>query len=459
MASARGFRVLALTVLGTLSCSEEKPTTPSPTPATAGTGATASPSGGTSSAGGAVTSGSMGGAAGTPTSSGASSIGGQGGETAGSPGGGGQSEAGAANAGAGGEDSGVDEPGPASLVGFDWGKAVIDTRLATTPTFGTKYQDGLALRGIALAYRRLHDPKYLAVLTQAADSYPAPTPDSLDNIMHMAAVVDAYELTGKQAYTAPAQAARQSFDSYPKADGVFWHANNGMRDHQLWADGTFMSLGFLTRYGAVFNDASVWPMAATQLVNTAKHLKNPATGLLWHAWDESGNVAWSKHPSKTNEIHWGRGMGWFAVASVLALEALPANDPGRAPVEQELKGLVEAVAKYQDPTTGRWYQVVDMPSDSRNWLETSCSAMFSYATWWAYKHRLVDASYAEVAKKGLAGVLQRTKKDASDRTILEETCTGLSASDDLVGNYFNHTRADNDPHGVGVFVLMWEGMQ
>jgi hypothetical protein len=29
----------------------------------------------------------------------------------------------------------------------------------------------------------------------------------------------------------------------------------------------------------------------------------------------------------------------------------------------------------------------------------------------------------------------------------------------LVGNYFNHPRADNDPHGIGAFLTMWEGMQ
>lgn len=416
-------------------------------------------SAGTSSGAGAMAGANVAGGAGTSPSGGASVLGGAAGASAGSANGGTDSQAGAPAGGAGGEASEPDEPGPASLVGFDWGKAVIDTRLATTPTFGTKYQEGLALRGIALAYKRLRDPRYLDALTKAADSYPAPEPISLDNIMHMAAVVDAYELTGKQAYVAPAQATRHSFDSYPKADGVFWHANTGLRDHQLWADGTFMSLAFLTRYGAVFEDVSVWPTAAAQLANTSKHLKNAATGLLWHAWDESGVVAWSKHASKTNEIHWGRGMGWFAVASVLTLEALPEGDPGRAGLEQELKNLVESVAKYQDPTTGSWYQVVDQPNDERNWLETSCSAMFSYATWWAYKHHLVDASYATVAKKGLAGVLQRVKKDANDRTTIQQTCTGLSASDDLVGNYFNHPRADNDPHGVGVFILMWEGMQ
>jgi unsaturated rhamnogalacturonyl hydrolase len=121
--------------------------------------------------------------------------------------------------------------------------------------------------------------------------------------------------------------------------------------------------------------------------------------------------------------------------------------------------LIEALAKFQDPVTGRWYQVVDLPQNQQNWLETSCSAMFSYGTWWAYKHQLVAPSYAEVAKKGFAGVMQQVTKDGSDRTTIHQTCTGLNASDDLVGNYFNHPQADNDPHGIGAFLVMWEGMQ
>jgi unsaturated rhamnogalacturonyl hydrolase len=363
------------------------------------------------------------------------------------------------SAGSGGSGGVIDEPGPASSVGFDWGKAVIDTRLATNPNFGLAYQDGLALRGIFLAYKRLKDPKYLDALTKAADGYSAPAGMSLDEMMHMEAVADAFELTKKESYRVPAQNSRKVFDTYQKSDGVFWHAQTAARQHQLWADGVFMSLAFLTRYGTVFEDPTVWPIAATQLVNTQKHLLNPATGLLWHAWDESGVVAWSKHPSQTNEIHWGRAMGWFALASVMTLEALPEGDPGRAPVAARLKDLLTALAKYQDKTTGRWFQVVDMPTDAQNWLETSCSSMFSYAFWWAYKHRVVDASFADVAKKGFQGVLQKLTKDANNRTTVATTCTGLSASDDLVGNYFNHPRADNEPHGIGIFLLMWEGMQ
>ena len=69
------------------------------------------------------------------------------------------------------------------------------------------------------------------------------------------------------------------------------------------------------------------------------------------------------------------------------------------------------------------------------------------------------SGFGQFCSDGFQGVMQKLTKDANNRTTIATTCQGLSASDDLVGTYFNHGRADNDPHGIGTFLLMWEGMQ
>jgi len=410
---------------------------------TVGTGGTA----GSSAAGGA-TGGTTktGGAVGGNASGGATGGGGNGGTT-GSGGG----------SGVGGSTL-IGGPGPASQTGFDWGKAVIDTQIAGKTFLGSTYPEGLILHGMYKTYKRLKDPTYLTFLTTSVGKWGVADGSSLDNVMHMAALCDTYELTQTASYKAPADATRRIFDTYPTVNGAFWHANNGTRDHQLWGDGVFMSLSFLTRYATVFNDPTVYPIAVTNLSVTASHLKNSATGLFWHAYDDSGVATWSKTASKTNEISWGRAMGWFSLASVMTLEMLPADDPGRPQIESTLKDLLTAVAKYQDPVTGRWFQVVDMGTDSRDWVETSCSSMYSLAIWWAYQHGLLDASYAAVATKGFNGVMQMVTKNATNQTTIAKICTGLNASA-AVTDYLSHATASNDPHGVGSFLLMWEGMQ
>jgi unsaturated rhamnogalacturonyl hydrolase len=434
-------------------------------------GKATSPAGGSMAAGGATggIAASTGGSVATGGTAGISATGGATGGTTTKTGGagGGSAAGGATGGGATGSGGGsglggstlIGGPGPASQTGFDWGKAVIDTAIAGKTSFGSTYPEGLMLHGIYKAYKRLSDPKYLTFLTASADKWGVADGTSLDNIMHMAALADAYELTSKASYKGFADSTRRIFDTYPKTtEGAFWHANNGTRDNQLWGDGVFMSLSFLTRYATVFNDPTVYPIAVTNLAVTAKHLKNPATNLFWHVWDESGKATWVKPASNTNEISWGRAMGWFVMASVMTLEMLPATDPGRPQVETILKDLVTALAKHQDPVTGRWFQVVDMETDTRNWVETSCSSMYSYGIWWAYQHGLVDATFADVAKKGFTGVMQMVTKDANNKTTVAKIVTGLNATG-AVADYFSHATASNDNHGTGAFVLMWEGMQ
>jgi unsaturated rhamnogalacturonyl hydrolase len=447
----RLFTLIGLSAILTVSCAGEDSNAPR-----GGTGGTQAGAGGAATGGNGGAS-DTGGDVGT---GGAAETGGSGDEDAATGGSGGDSnpEGGTQPEGGTPSDGGIiNEPGPASKIGFDWGRAVIEGELGHT--FGASYPEGLVLHGIYMAYKRLKEPKLLDVLTGAADGYGTASGGSLDSIMHVTASDDAYELMPSPKYKSAADGTRRIFDNYPKEDGVFWHAKGASRAHQLWGDGVFMSLSFLTRYSIVFNDPTVYPIAVTQIVNTHKHLHNPDTGLLYHAWDGSGVAEWANPPTNAATTHWGRAMGWFGMATIMTLEMLPANDPGRPEVEAILKGLVTAWAKYQDPATGRWFQVVDKGDNPENWTETSCSSMYSYVIWWAYKHRVVDASFAAVASKGLDGVLQKVTKDANNKTTIHDICQGLNASSDVVGNYYHHGRADNDNHGIGAFLLMWEGLQ
>jgi rhamnogalacturonyl hydrolase YesR len=82
--------------------------------------------------------------------------------------------------------------------------------------------------------------------------------------------------------------------------------------------------------------------------------------------------------------------------------------------------------------------------------------MYSYGTWWAATHGLVDPSFCAVATKGLQGVLQEVTSDPAK--LVTGVCEGTG-----VGNYAyyagrKHTQYD-DFHGLGSFLLMWEGMQ
>ncbi len=413
-----------------------------------GAGVSGSSSDGGSSGAANGSSGGDGGASFSGGTSGSASSGGSSGSTSG--------------ASTGGIDGGSDGGGPCvSPVGaatMDWGKLFADTILQQG--FGafapTSYPVGLAMHGLYKVYKRTRDPKYLTFLTSWATTHSAtPAPTSVDGIMHMTAVADAYELSTNAALKGPLDSTRRIFDTYPRTtDGAFWH--NTADRGQNWGDTSFMALSFLTRYGAVMNDTTTYAEGAKQIALFASHLKNPATGLLFHAYDETATAPWVVPGTHHSAESWGRAMGWYLMATVMVLEELPAANPGRPQVEASLRDPIVALKKYQDPATGRWFQVVDKGSMAGNWLETSCSAMYSYATWWAATHGLVDSTYCSVAVNGFNGVLQQASPDPAK--LLTGVCEGTG-----VGSYAfyigrNHTLY-NDFHGLGSFLLMWEGMQ
>ena len=70
----------------------------------------------------------------------------------------------------------------------------------------------------------------------------------------------------------------------------------------------FMSLPFLVQYGKMFGDSKYTDAEAVkQLLIYYKHLNDPATGLLWHAYDESGRKTWSRPDrSSRSAEHWAR---------------------------------------------------------------------------------------------------------------------------------------------------------
>lgn len=132
----------------------------------------------------------------------------------------------------------------------------------------------------------------------------------------------------------------------------------------------YMSMPFLVRYGATFNDQQYcFDEATRQLLLYAKHLNDPATGLLFHAYDESGHQPWADPVTHHSAVFWCRSIGWYGMALIEVLELLPQNHPQRPDLIALVQQLAKAYAHYQDPNTGLWYQVVDKASLPANWLE------------------------------------------------------------------------------------------
>jgi unsaturated rhamnogalacturonyl hydrolase len=353
-----------------------------------------------------------------------------------------------------------------SVGSTDWSTAVVNSTMARSSPAnfgGWGYTQGLYLWAQYLVWQRTHSASYLQYIRDWVDRFVDSggnidnSFNNLDSMQSGNVLLALFKETGQAKYRTAAMKIRTRLNTYPTtSDGGFWHGTS--REHQLWGDGTFMVLPFLARYGQIVGDTTFAnDTTARQLIIYYSHLQS-SIGLLFHAYDESRNQSWADPDTGVSPLHWCRAIGWFGMATTEVLEALPADHPQRPQLVSMIRTLVSAFARYQDPATGRWFQVVDMGSRSDNWTETSCSSMYTYVTSRAVERGYVDPSFAAVASRGYRGVLATVSLGSDGRTNITDICVGTNVSDSYTF-YIGRTRATNDLHGLGAFLLMSEQLR
>lgn len=350
----------------------------------------------------------------------------------------------------------------------DISKAVVETTMRTHPSATELgkwgYTQALYLSGEYLVYERTHDPRYLAYIKSWADAHVDAQGqidrqiNALDYMLPGNIMLILYHETGEAKYKA---AATEIWDrlttTYPRTkDGGFWHATT--RQHQLWLDGTYMALPFIVHYGEAFGQQKyAYDEASKQLLIYASHLNDPASGLLFHAYDESGTQKWADPVTHHSSIFWARSIGWYGMALIDVLEKMPADHPNRPKLIALVKQLVHAYARYQDPKTGLWYNVVNKPKQEGNWLETSASSMYVYTISKAVERGYVSKKYQKVACKGYSGVLSELSVNTDGGVDIANICIGTNVGD--LQFYLDRPRKTNDEHGLGAFLIMNEQMR
>ncbi|MFF3655011.1 glycoside hydrolase family 88/105 protein [Streptomyces olivochromogenes] len=351
-----------------------------------------------------------------------------------------------------------------SAAAQDWSVALIDSTMARyTPSAigGWSYPVGLYLYGQYLTYQRTHDARYLTYIKSYVDRFVSSDGsigqsfNSLDSMQAGRLLTILHHETGQDRYRKAALKIRSRLNTYPRtSDGGFWHADTSSRAHQLWSDGVYMVNPFLVEYGKEFGDTTYAnDEAAKQLYVYGNHLQ-VANGLLKHAYDESKTASWADPATGLAPEHWCRAVGWYAMAIVNVLDAIPVNHPRRPQLVGIFRKLAAGLEKYQDPATGRWFQVIDKGSRGDNWTETSCSSMFTYALSRGAQQGYLDPHYAAVAQRGYQGVLARISVGSDGRTNLTDISIGTNVGD--YAYYIARDRATNDFHGLGAFLIMNE---
>jgi unsaturated rhamnogalacturonyl hydrolase len=205
----------------------------------------------------------------------------------------------------------------------------------------------------------------------------------------------------------------------------------------LWIDDAYMSIPFLAQMGKLTGDRAYYDDGARQVIQMAQRLQDPATGLYDHAWFE--NTA-----GYDPKFFWGRGDGWGVTAAVELLSVLPEDHPQRARVLEIFRRGVRGAAETQSGN-GMWHQLLDK-TDS--YLETSASAMFTFAIARGVNRGWLSPAYAPVAQAGWQAVSKRVLPDGR----IEGICVSTTAAYDAV-YYYNRPTDLGAMQGYGPVLM------
>lgn len=175
---------------------------------------------------------------------------------------------------------------------------------------------------------------------------------------------------------------------------------------------------------------------------------------MFHAWHEPRKAFWANRVTGRSPEFWCRANGWYGMALVNVLEELPSSHPQRKQLLTILRRLAAGLARYQDPKSRLWFQVMDKGALRTNWTETSCSAMHALVLGRGAKRGWLDSGYIDKVRAAQRAVEARVKLQPDNLVGLEGAVAGTSVGD--LAYYLARPRPVNDWHGVGAFLLMEE---
>lgn len=205
----------------------------------------------------------------------------------------------------------------------------------------------------------------------------------------------------------------------------------------LWIDDAYMSIPFLAQMGAATGEQKWFDDAARQVIGMSARLFHEDAGLYDHSWFENALPVDPK-------FFWGRGAGWMLMSMADLLSVMPENHPDRAKVLDQYRRAVAGVGAVQGGT-GLWHQLLDR-TDS--YLETSASAMFTFAIARGVNRGWLSTAWAPVAQTGWQAVARRVRSDGQ----IEGICVGTTAAYDAV-YYYNRPTDLGAMQGYGATLM------
>ena len=286
-----------------------------------------------------------------------------------------------------------------------------------------------------------------------------PEKANLDDINEGRVLFELYRKTGTAKYRLAADRLMEQLRVQPRTyEGNFWH--KAIYPDQVWLDGIYMAQPFYALYVKNFGDGD-FSDTADQIRTVRKRMRSEEKGLYYHGYDASKKAFWADPATGCSRNFWLRSLGWFAVALADLAEILPEGEE-RSDLTAIFQDLMEHMADYADPATGMYWQVPDKQGKEGNYLETSGSAMMSYAMLKGARLGILPERFAQLGEKTFEGIADRYLTFTDTGLNLGGIClvAGLGPEnnrrrDGSYEYYISEPVVENDAKGVAPFVLAY----
>ncbi len=262
-----------------------------------------------------------------------------------------------------------------------------------------------------------------------------------------------FDETGDEKYMNAIKTISESMYYWPVNEfGGYWHMMT--QPNQMWLDSAYMCGPLSVKYAKRFGETKLRERAVRQILIMHEHMQDPNTGLYFHGWDPTKKEEWADQETGLSKSVWGRAVGWYAAAVVDMLDDIPENHSERNRLIAIEVSLLMALAEYQDPQTGLWYQITDKPGREGNWIESSSSCLFAYAFAKAMRKGLISKECLPLFRKAFNGIVNTLYEDEKGLLTLDNICVGTCIESGEYSHYVRRSRTKNDLHGMGAFILL-----
>ena len=334
---------------------------------------------------------------------------------------------------------------------------------------GWNYIDGCMTTSLLEMYKTTGERKYLDFVISFVDYYVSedgsilgydPRKYSTDDVSESRILFDLYKYTGNEKYRKAIELAHSQILTHPRTkEGNFWH--KAIYHDQVWLDGLYMMQVFYTRYQSQYGGKDYGDIIR-QFQNVRRLMFDEEKKLYYHGYDSSKTLFWADKDTGLSKNFWLRSIGWFLVALADVWDYMDGDESGREKIAAIFKEAIDGILIYQDKDSKLFWQVPNYPDREGNYLETSGSAMVSYALLKGSRLGILPSSYSEIGLDVFNGIVREKMSEENGDLNLKGIClvAGLGPEnntrrDGSYEYYISEPIVENDAKGVGPFIMAY----